>query len=446
MAVFVLDKHKEPLMPCTEKRARLLLERGLAVVHKRFPFTIRLKQRHGGNLQPVRIKLDPGATTTGVALVREANDGQHVLHLAEIAHRGKAVRKHMLQRAMFRRRRRSANLRYRAPRFDNRPKPKGWLPPSLRSRLDNMTGWVKRYRALAPVVEASIEHVRFDMQLMENPEISGVEYQQGTLAGYELREYLLEKWGRKCTYCDAEGVPLQIEHIHAKARGGSNRVSNLTLACQVCNQAKAATPVDVFLKGRPDKLKRVLAQAKKPLAAAAAVNAVRWALVNAVKALGLPVELASGGRTKWNRNRLAVPKTHCLDAACVGEVAKLHSWRQSMLTIICLGRGSYRRTNVSKFGFPRGYRMRTKCVKGIQTGDMVRACIPSGKKAGTYTGRAAVRRTGNFNIRTSMDLIQGVSFKYCKLVARADGHSYGLATTCPTPPYTKSACPVVRLP
>src|SRR5919197_3142734 len=131
MAVFVLDKYKKPLMPCSEKRARLLLERGKAVVHRRYPFTIRLKERVGGDVQPLRLPLDPGAHTTGVALVGEAGDNQsrHVLHLAEIAHRGKTSHKRMLQRATFRRRRRSANLRYRARRFDNRRRPKGWLPP-----------------------------------------------------------------------------------------------------------------------------------------------------------------------------------------------------------------------------------------------------------------------------------------------------------------------------
>src|SRR5438046_10120692 len=82
MAVFVVDKRKKPLMPCSEKRARLLLERGRAVVHRRYPFTIRLKDRVGGGLQPVRLKLDPGAHTKGVGQVREAggdsDDGMHI--------------------------------------------------------------------------------------------------------------------------------------------------------------------------------------------------------------------------------------------------------------------------------------------------------------------------------------------------------------------------------
>src|SRR5437763_4614662 len=137
MAVFVVDKRKKPLMPCAEKRARLLLERGKAVVHRRYPFTIRLKQRVGGTVQPVRLKLDPGAGTTGVAVVREAGDEQHILHLAEIAHRSTTIHKRLRQRAACRRRRRSANLRNRAKRCANRRRSKGWLPPSLQSRVES---------------------------------------------------------------------------------------------------------------------------------------------------------------------------------------------------------------------------------------------------------------------------------------------------------------------
>jgi hypothetical protein len=78
---------------------------------------------------------------------------------------------------------------------------------------------VNRMRRLCPVGALSQELVRFDTQLMQNAEISGVEYQQGELAGYEVREYLLEKWGRMCAYCEGEHVPLEIEHIIPKTRG-----------------------------------------------------------------------------------------------------------------------------------------------------------------------------------------------------------------------------------
>lgn len=424
MAVFVLDKRRKPLMPCTEKRARLLLERKRGVVHRRYPFTLRLKDRIGGEVQPVRLKIDPGAETTGIAIVREEGANQHVLHLAEIKHRGKTVRKHMRQRAAFRRRRRSANLRYRAPRFHNRRRKQGWLPPSLKSRWQNMTAWVGRFQRLAPLSFLSVEHVRFDMQKMACPEISGVAYQRGDLAGYEVREYLLEKWQRQCAYCGIERVPLQVEHIQPKRHGGTNRVANLTLACEKCNQAKGSRSVEEFLAKKPELLARLRTRAKTPLDAAAAVNTVRWALVGALRAMSLPLELGSGGQTKWNRIRLGMPKTHSLDAACVGVVEKVHDWNRPVLVIGCTGHGSYQRTRLTAHGLPRGYLTRKKWMHGFRTGDLVRATVPSGKKAGVYTGRVAVRSTGNFNIRTREGVIQGIQARYCSLLCRADGYSY----------------------
>ncbi len=238
MQVFVLDKRKKPLMPCHPARARELLREGRAVVHKIAPFTIRLKDRIGGETQPVRVKIDPGSKATGLAVVREEEtDGEttaHVLFQSEIHHRGPQIKKKLDQRRAFRRRRRG-HLRYRKPRFANRTRPEGWLPPSLRHRVDSTVSWVERLRSLVPVSGLSQELVRFDMQKIDNPEIAGVEYQQGTLAGYEVREYLLEKWGRTCAYCGAGNVPLEIDHIHPRSQGGSDRVSNLTLACRVCN-------------------------------------------------------------------------------------------------------------------------------------------------------------------------------------------------------------------
>ncbi len=427
MAVFVLDKRKRPLMPCSEKRARVLLERGRARVHRLAPFTIRLIDRRAENsvLQPLRIKLDPGSKVTGISLVRESEARRvtHVVMLAELQHRGQTIRDALTQRRAFRRRRRGSNLRHRAPRFDNRTRPAGWLAPSLQHRVDTTMTWVRRFMKLAPVSGISQELVKFDTQLIQNPEISGVEYQQGTLAGYELREYLLEKWGRKCAYCDAENIPLQIEHIESRVHGGSNRASNLTLACEPCNQRKNSSDVSVFLAHDPARLKRILAHAKAPLRDAAAVNATRWRLFEMLKSTGLPVETGSGGRTKWNRSRLSIPKTHALDAACVGQVDEILAWDCPTLTIKATGRGVYQRTRLNKYGFPRGYLMRRKQVHGFQTGDRIKAEVPSGKKAGAYIGRVAVRASGSFNIQTLAGVVQGISYRYCHILQRGDGYS-----------------------
>ena len=470
MAVFVLDRKGRPLMPCSEKRARLMLSRGRARVHQMIPFTIRLVDRllEDSELQPVRLKLDPGSKTTGIALVREketvdVSTGEiistgTVLMLLELKHRGAAISNALEQRRAHRRFRR-AKLRYRQARFNNRTRPSGlsisplasyplrplgltgfpslafgvpthllaqapWLAPSLQHRVDTTMSWVHRLMRLAPVTALSQELVRFDTQSMQNPEISGIEYQRGELQGYEVREYLLEKWGRHCVYCEKENVPFEIDHIHPRSKGGSDRISNLTLACHECNQKKGSLLISEFLAGQPDKLRRILALAKAPLRDAAAVNSTRQALFQRLQATNLPVEVASGGRTKYNRHQLQVPKAHCLDAACVGHIDHLEGWRQPVLGIKATGRGSYQRTRLTKHGFPRGYLTRSKAAFGFQTGDMVKAIVTTGKKAGTYIGRVAIRACGSFNIQTANGLVQHIHHRFCTLIQRADGYGY----------------------
>ncbi len=208
---------------------------------------------------------------------------------------------------------------------------------------------------------------------------------------------------------------------------GSHRVSNLTLACVPCNQAKGVQDVRDFLAHDPTRLARILAQAKAPLHDAAAVNTTRWALYEALLATGLPLEVGTGGRTKWNRSTRALPKLHWLDAACVGVSTPDTLWTSGTLhplTIHTTGHGSRQMCAMDKFGFPRTRAKQSKRVQGFQTGDIVKAVVPTGKKQGTYVGRVAVRTTGSFNIRTATALVEGVSYRYCRLLHRVDGYSY----------------------
>jgi hypothetical protein len=87
--VFVLASGGTPLMPCHPARARKFLKEGRARIHQLFPFTIRLLDRLKGDTQPIILKIDPGATTTGFALNRAAKEdltNQTTLHLAELTH------------------------------------------------------------------------------------------------------------------------------------------------------------------------------------------------------------------------------------------------------------------------------------------------------------------------------------------------------------------------
>jgi len=410
-------------MPCRPARARKLLDEGKAAVYRRYPFTIILKYVvEEPQTQEVELKVDPGSKTTGLALVANFKRGRRVVFAANLSHRGGVIKQNLDKRRAVRCGRRSRNCRHRQPRFANRTRPKGWLAPSLRSRVENVQTWARRLAGLAPVSRIEVETVRFDTHLLHNPEVSGVKYQQGELYGYEVREYLLEKWGRKCAYCDATGVPLQVEHIVPKSRGGSNRVSNLTLSCEPCNRAKGSGDVREFLADRPEKLAKILAQAKCPLKDAAAINCIRYAIGDRLKALGLPVGFWSGGSTKRNRARQGYSKDHWIDAACVGESGEDVYLPTDLrpLLIKAMGRGTRQMCRMDRYGFPRTRPKTHKRVHGFQTGDLVRAIVPTGKKAGTHVGRVAVRSSGSFRIGKT----DGINWKHCSLVQRADGYEY----------------------
>jgi hypothetical protein len=191
--VFVVDINKKPLTPCHPARAREMLRQGKAAVWRSFPFTIILEHAVTTAVPGIELRLDPGSRTTGVAVIGKDTTGDKVLWAAHLEHRGLRIQDGLSSRRAIRRGRRNRNTRYRQPRFDNRTRPEGWLPPSMMSRVYNVETWACRIARIVPVAAVAIETVKFDTQLLMNPDVTGVEYQQGTLAGYEIREYLLEK-------------------------------------------------------------------------------------------------------------------------------------------------------------------------------------------------------------------------------------------------------------
>ncbi|WP_329383888.1 RNA-guided endonuclease IscB [Streptomyces sp. NBC_01351] len=441
--MFVLAKGGEPLMPCHPARARELLDNGRAVVARRAPFTIRLKHRTraGSTVEGVQLRLDPGSKATGIAITDELHRigpkgetavARRGLITIELRHRGQQIHAGMMRRAGYRRRRRSANLRYRARRHDNRSRPDGWLPPSLRHRIDSTMSLVVRLSRYAPVAEIHVEQVAFDTTAFAGVASSGT---QGTLesthAGSEIREFLLAKWNRSCVYCDATGVPLNIEHVRPRSRGGSDRVTNLVLSCVPCNQAKGTTRIEEFLSDRPDRLESVITQLRSPLQDVAAMNATRLQLVEVLATHGVPVRAWSGGRTCWNRFAMGLPKSHTLDALSTGVIDHergdtIVRVPAQILVVASTGRGSYARTTPDRFGFPRLQRPRGKVHHGYSTGDLVAAVVPRGKWVGNWVGRIAVRTSGQHRITTLTSRFD-VSHRNLRLLQRADGYAYGFA-------------------
>lgn len=426
--VFVLSNTKGPLMPCHPARARKLLAAGRAAVYRRAPFTIILTERAAGAVQPVELKVDPGSKTTGVALVGEfPAQGRVVLWAANLHHRGHRVRAALAKRRACRGFRRYRKTRYRPPRFANRTRPAGWLAPSLMSRVGNVATWAERLAARAPLAEIHVETVRFDTQAIEDPHIKGTGYQQGELAGFERREYVLHRGGHRCAYCGAKNVPLQLDHVIPRSRGGSNRVANLVPACAPCNRAKGNAPVEVFLARRPAVLERIRAQLKRPLADTAAVNATRYAVGSVLKALGLPVSFWSGGRTKFNRTTRGYAKDHWIDAACVGESGAAVAIPPALvpLQIAATGRGRRRVHGSDAEGFPKGTPRKSKRVQGFQTGDLARLVCTKGKSAGVHVGRIAGIRARGWFVLDKHDR----PAREFHLLQRADGYEYTTATT-----------------
>jgi 5-methylcytosine-specific restriction endonuclease McrA len=338
MKVFVLSQEGKPLMPTTPRRARVWLKAKRARVVRQDPFTIRLRFATKAYVQKATVGVDTGSKDVGIAAT---SSGEVVLQ-AEVHLRDDITEK-MIQRRQYRRNRRARKTRYRAARFANRRRKAGWLPPALRSKAEATAKAVRFIASLLPVGKVNVEVGGFDTQKLQHPEISGLHYQQGDLQGYLLREYLLEKWQRNCAYCHAREVRLEIDHIVPKSRGGSNRASNLTLACHACNQRKAQQTAEEF--GFPE----VQAKARVPLKDAAHVSALKSRVVQDLQAAFGASQVSStyGYETKYKRIQgLGLPKSHTNDAVAIacalGEVVKPV---EIVYQIRCLPRGQYQRFN-----------------------------------------------------------------------------------------------------
>ena len=406
--VAVLDTKKEALEPTHPAVARRLLKQGKAAVFKRYPFTIILKRPVPDaeiKTQDYQLCVDPGSKVTGLAIV---DADRNIVFAAELEHRGQAIKKGLQTRSGCRRGRRTRNLRHRKPRWQNRKRAvpilengewiirrvtdqeglkgygdgEGWIAPSLMSRVFNIHTWVKRLCKIYPITALAFEMVKFDMQLMDNPEISGVEYQQGTLRGYEVREYLLEKHARKCAYCGKKDVPLEVEHIFPKALGGTNRISNLTIACHDCNTEKGKQhPNHIEDPAFRKKVETASKKAKQPLKDAAAVNTIRWKIADALRSADLPIIYGSGGKTKFHRTQSGLPKTHYFDAACVADSVQ----PPTTLSILHIKAKGYGRRDLfnTKYGFPIDNRKRSSRKRSSGNGFRKYDHVQLTKKDGT---------------------------------------------------------------
>ena len=277
------------------------------------PFTIQLDYEPDTYvIQPMTLGVDSGAIHSGYSVA----NGNREYYNAEVIARDD-ISKRLSDRQMYRRNRRSRKTRYRKPRFDNRKnKKKGWLPPSLEQKVAVQLNEINHLHRYFPIETIIVEVAEFDIQKIKNPDISSIEYQQGTLQGYNIRNYLLEKHNRKCFYCGKSVSKFEVEHMLPKSRGGSNRIDNLTLS------AKKATA----------KLKQ-LPNEKRLFKYMAHMNATRWALYNAIDEKYANVKMTYGYITKYNRIQADLPKAHHIDAKCITGFSMVPSMEQTVVKV-----------------------------------------------------------------------------------------------------------------
>lgn len=354
--VYVQDKNGNPLDPTNPARARKLLNSGRAEPIQRDPFTIRIidRKKEESTVHEVTLGIDAGYGKVGFSAVTKDGKREMIKGVLELRN---DISKKLEERKNYRRKRRNRNTRYREPRFDNRKRNDGWLAPSIQHKLNRHKKVIDEVKKLLPVDKVRVEVAKFDQQKLKNPEISGKEYQHGTLEAYNIRNYLLEKFDYKCAYCGKSGVPLEVEHIVPKSRGSSDRVDNLTISCHECNQDKDDRTAEEF--GHPE----IQEKAKETLKEAAFMNQVHWKLTEE-----LGTEHTFGYITKKKRLDMDINKSHWNDAFVIADGDE-NTTRSETIYKTTYRRKNNRSIQMNRKGY--GYSIRRQHYE-LSPGDVIR--------------------------------------------------------------------------
>ena len=323
--VYVLDKDGKPLMPTNRHgKVRHLLKDGKAKCVKREPFTIQLLYDTPGHTQPVHLGVDAGSKHVGLSACTSKKE----LYSAECELRTD-INKNLETRRSLRRSRRNRKTRYRKVRFQNRRRPKGWLAPSVREKVDCHVTLVRKVVAILPVSEITIEMAPFDTQKLKAGILGltapkGIEYQHGEAEGYDnIKAYVKWRDGGRCRICGSHEM-LEVHHRIQRKDGGTNIPENLITTCRCCHEAfhngkLNSKNADLMLPGK----------AVKPLSDAAFMSIMRWAVWNKLKELGVPLHMTFGYITAHRRKQHGIEKSHRNDARCIsgfGGAAPAGEW------------------------------------------------------------------------------------------------------------------------
>ena len=304
--VYVLNRDGEPLMPTDRHgKVRRLLKEGKAKVVRREPFTIQLLYETTNYTQDITLGVDAGSKHIGLS----ASTDKKELFAADVELRTDIVDK-LSARREARRSRRGRKTRYRAPRFDNRRRPDGWLTPSVQHKVDCHLNRIAFVHSILPVTNIIVECAAFDIQKLKNPDIEGTEYQQGDQMGFwNVREYVLFRDGHKCFHCGKTDVPLNVHHLESRKTGG-NSPANLITLCEECHKKYHSL-------SEKQQAKWKLPKRAPSYRDAAFMGIMRWAVYGALKEQYRDVTMTYGYVTKNTRISLGLEKSHVNDTYCI---------------------------------------------------------------------------------------------------------------------------------
>ena len=396
-------------MPTTPQKARKLLKQNKAKVINYKPFTIQLLYVTGETKQPINLGIDLGAKHIGVAITSKSN----VLAKGEIELR-QDVKSSLDTRRQYRRGRRHRKTRYRKPRFDNRKRSKGWLPPSIQSRIDNTFMWIDKFVDLLPNPNLTIEVGKFDVAKMINPKIEGIDYQKGQTYGYyDVRYYVFARDSYTCQVCKKKDKILQTHHIKYVSKGGSNRADNLITVCTDCHTSKnhkeGGVLYDWMIKNKKVKTYKE----------ATFMNTIRQRIFskypNAI--------ITYGSVTTPKRKELGLEKTHYNDAIAisgiesirhnVNETFKIKQFRKKKRS---LHEATARKGRKTPNKTQKRNSKNTKYQNGFYLNDKVRLFGKVGFISGFTSGGCYVKDIDNSYITIPDKAYKQVSFKHLEFI------------------------------
>lgn len=420
MRIFVMNMRGDPLMPCTQKKARILLKEGKAVIYKYDPFTIQLTYATGETKQDCHIGIDTGSKHIGMAITSE----NKVLFKGEIELR-QGVKSNIDTKHIYRRSRRNRKTRYRQPRFLNRKRSDKWLPPSLQNRVDHTFHWIDTFCSLVSDPILHIEVGKFDTAKMINPEINGVDYQHGQTYGFfEERYFVFARDNYTCQCCGkSKDKILQTHHIIYRSNGGTDRVDNLITVCTDCHTSKNHQKGGILYKWQ-EQHKKVKQYKEPPF-----MNAIR----KRIFARYPNAHTTYGSETTPHRKELGLEKTHYNDAITISGITNIKEDPKEWLLIKqfrkkkrSLHEATARKGRKEPNCFQKRNSKNTPFYRGFYLNDKVKVFGHGqiGYITGFTSGGAYVKNVDGEYITIPNKSYKQVSIKYLKLLSHNNNWQY----------------------